>query len=262
MHATTFENIPSRARAWSFMDLALGQEPTVGVRTAEPRFGATVCLWMALILALNGARWVAGFRPVLLSTAVERGVQRVEAARKGEVGDELVRKAIRTQRDTLPFWRVVFLFGDFVIEPFTLALRAIVVAIGFTAIAAMTGRRFQFERALSESAWIQGWWVLGLAVRVGLSAWLRRGEDDLDTSLGLFLPPGTYHAAVWLMLRQFDVFALLGWVSLASAGWRRGQANLFTAVVLCSVLGLFEMSQRAAAGLVLGSVMRLSLIAS
>jgi hypothetical protein len=246
------------------MDLALTQEPTptVGARTFEPQFGAILCVWIVLVLALNGARWTAGSRPVFLSAAVERGVQRVEAAGKGEVGDELVRKAIRTQRDTLPFWRVVFLFGDFVIDPLTLALRAIMIAIGFTAIAAMTGRAFQFERALSESAWIQGWWVLGLAVRVGLLVWLRRGEDELDTSLALFLPPGAYHAAVWLMLREFDVFALLGWVSLAAASWRRGQANLLTAVVLCSVLGLSEMSLRTALGLVLGSVMRLSLNAS
>ncbi|APW63630.1 hypothetical protein [Paludisphaera borealis] len=244
------------------MDLAPPRESTGGRSTAELRFGAILCVWMVLILALNGARWIAGFRPVLLAVAVERGVQRIEADGKGETGDDLVRKAIRTQRDSLPFWTVVFVFGDFVIEPFALVLRAVCVAIGFTAIAAMTGRPLQFERALSDSAWIQGFWVLGLAVRVGLLVVLRRGEDDLDTSLGLLLPPGTYPAATWLMLRECDVFALLGWVSLATSGWRRGDANLAAAVVLCSGLGFFEMSLRTAVGLVLGSAMRLSLIAS
>ena len=244
------------------MDLALGSEAIVGGRTTEARFGAVLCVWMVLIVALNGARWIAGFRPVLLAAAVERGVQRIETAGQGEMSDDLVRKAIRTQRDSRPFWSVLHAFGDFVIDPCAPVLRAVGVAIGFTAIAAMTGRRLQFERALAESAWIQGYWVLGLAVRVGLLVWLRRGEDDLDTSLGLLLPPGTYPAATWLMLRQCDLFALLGWSSLAVAGWRRGDANLAAAVFLCSTLGLFEISLRTVVGLVLGSAMRLSLITS
>lgn len=247
---------------WSFMDLAPGTVGTVGGRKTEARFGAVLCVWMVLIVALNGARWIAGSRPVMLAAAVERGVQKIEAAGQGEMSDDLVRKAIRTQRDARPFWSVLHAFGDFVIDPCALALRAVGVAIGFTAIAAMTGRRLQFERALSDSAWIQGCWVLGLAVRVGLLVWLRRGEDELDTSLGLFLPPGTYPAATWLLLRECDVFALLGWASLALAGWRRGDANPAAAMLLCSTLGMIEIGLRTAVGLVLGSAMRLSLAAS
>jgi len=244
------------------MDLALPRESTGGRSTAEPRFGTILCAWMILIVALNGARWVAGFRPVVLAGAVERGVQRIEADGKGEMGDELVRKAIRTQRDSLRFWSVVFLIGDFVIEPFAPVLRAVVAAIGFTAIAAMSGRPIRFEQACSDCARLQGFWVLGLAVRVGLMIGLRRSEDDLETSLGMFLPPGTYPAATWLMLRECDVFALLGWASLAASGRRRGDANPFAAVVLCAGMGLLEMGLRGSAGLVLGSAMRLSLAAS
>ena len=243
------------------MDLALGTDAIVGGRTTEPRFVAVLCVWMSLIVALNGARWIAGFRPVLIAAAVERGVEKIEAAGRGETSDDLVRKAIRTQRDARPFWSVLHAFGDFLITPCMLAARAVIVAIGFSAIAAMTGRRLQFERALSDSAWIQGYWVLGLAVRVGLLFWLRRGEDDLDTSLGLLLPPGTYPAATWVLLRECDVLALAGWGSLALSGWRRGDANLVAAVFLCSTLGCFEIGVRTAVGLVLGSAMRLSLAA-
>jgi hypothetical protein len=243
------------------MDLALGSDAIAGGRTAEARFGAILCAWIALFVALDGVRWLAGFRPVMLAAAVDHGVEKVEAAGQGETSDDLVRKAIRIQRDSRPFWSVLHAFGDFVIDPGALALRAVGVAIGFTAIAAMTGRRLQFGRALSDSAWIQGYWVLGLAVRVGLLVWLRRGEDDLDTSLGLLLPPGTYPAATWLLLRECDLFALLGWACLALSGWRRGDANLAAAVLLCSTLGLFEIGLRTAVGLVLGSAMRLSLAA-
>jgi hypothetical protein len=244
------------------MDLALPRESTGGRSTAEPRFGTILCAWMLLVVALNGARWVAGFRPVVLAAAVEHGVHRIEADGKGEMGDEIVRKAIRTQRDSLPFWSVVLLIGDFAIEPFALALRAVAAAIGFTAIAATTGRPIRFERAASDCARLQGFWVLSLAVRVGLMIGLRRGEDDLETSLGMFLAPGTYPAATWLFIRECDVLALLGWASLAAAGRRRGDANLVAAVVLCAGMGLVETGLRAAAGLVVGSAMRLSLAAS
>lgn len=231
-------------------------ESNVGGRTAEPRFGTILCVWMLLIVALNGARWVSGFRPVLLSAAVERGVRRIENDAAGEMSDAIVRKAIRTHRDSLPFWSVVYLIGDFVIEPAALTLRALAAAIGFTAIAATTGRPIQFERACSDCARLQGFWVLGLAVRVGLMIGLRRGDDELETSLGMFLAPGTHPAATWLLLRECDVFAMVGWASLAAAGRRRGDANLAAAVALCATLGLVETGLRASAGLVVGSAMR------
>jgi hypothetical protein len=78
----------------------------------------------------------------------------------------------------------------------------------------------------------------------------------------MFRAPGTYPAATWHLLRECDVFALLGWAALAEAGRRRGDANLFAAVVLCATMGLVETGLRAAAGLVVGSAMRLSLAAS
>ena len=71
---------------------------------------------------------------------MEKGAARVESLGIGEIGDDLIRKSIRTQRDTLPFWTVLAMLGDFLVEPVSLAVRALAVATAFGALAALTGR--------------------------------------------------------------------------------------------------------------------------
>ena len=215
---------------------------------------------MALVVVINGARWIGGFPTGMLSQGVERGVARAETRARGEVGDEIIRKAIRTQRETLPFWSALAGIDDFLIEPALLAVRAVAVATLFTAAAAVMGRTVQYDRALVQCAYAQGFWVLGLAARLALLIALRRGEDDIETSLALVLAPGSYRAPLWLVLRQLDLFALLGWAAMARAGWRRGDAPLMVAVAICAGLGLVELGVRVAAGLLVGASIRLSLM--
>ena len=150
------------------------------------------------------------------------------------MGDDLVRKAVRLQQATRPFWTTLALIGDFVVAPWPRALRSLAAAALLGSLAALVGRPPGFAAALAENAEAQGFWVSGLAVRVALAIALRRTEAD--TSLALVLPPGSYPAAAWAALRQLDAFALLGWAALARSAWRRGQANLATAVLVC--LGL------------------------
>jgi hypothetical protein len=215
---------------------------------------------MALVVALNGARWMGGFPTGLLAQGVEQGVAQAESRAKGEVGDEIIRKAIRTQRETLSFWSALAVIDDFLIEPALLGFRAVAAATLLTAAAALMGRSLQYDRALVECAYAQGFWVMGLAVRLALLILLRRGEDEVETSLALFLPPGSYPAPLWLILRQLDLFALLGWVVMARAGWKRGDAPLIVAVAICASLGLLELGVRVATGLLIGASIRLSLM--
>jgi hypothetical protein len=229
-----------------------------GHGAAAPRVGPTLAAWMALAVALQGVVWAAGFRPVALGVAVETGAARAESRGIGEQGDDVIRKAIRLQRDSLTFWTTLALLGDFVVEPLSLALRAVVVAVLLSGLAALAGRPVGFGPALAECAAAQGFWVLGLAVRVGLMVALRRGE--VETSMALALPPGTHPAALWVASRQVDAFALLGWLALARGGWRRGQVNLATALLLCGMLWLGESAARIAGTLVAEAGMRLTLI--
>jgi hypothetical protein len=223
-------------------------------------FGTVLLIWMALVVALNAVRWAGGFPSGMLAEGVEQGVARVEIQANGEAGDETIRKSIRTQRATLSFWSALAAIDDFLIEPLFLAARAVTVATLFTAAAALTGRTPQYDRALVECARAQGFWVLGLATRLGLMIVLRRGEADVETSLAIFLPAGTYPAALWMVLRQLDLFALLGWGSLAIAGWKRGDAPLFATASICAGSGVLELGIRVAVGTVLGAAMRLSLM--
>jgi hypothetical protein len=150
------------------------------------------------------------------------------------------------------------LLDDFAAEPLALAVRATLAATLFSSLAALTGRPAGFDRALAACAAAQGFWVLGLAVRVVLMLALRRG--DVETSLALLLPPGSYPAPAWVALRQADAFALLGWAVLARGGWRRGQVNLATAVLVCALLALGEAALRTGATLVIEAGMRLTLL--
>ena len=106
---------------------------------------------------------------------------------------------------------------------------------------------------------IQGFWVLGLATRLALLIGLRRPETEIETSMALFLTPGPQPAAFWVLLRQLDFFTIIGWIALARQGWRRGEASLPTSALICGGLGLFEIGLRAAAGLLMGAAIRLSL---
>lgn len=236
---------------------AVGLERTD--RAAEPhRFGPVLALWVAAAVVIQGGLWLGGFRTTDLTTAVDQGAARVEALGVGEVGDDLILKAIRSQHKTLPFWTVLAFLGDFLAEPTALAARAVVAATAFSAVAALRGRVIGFDRALGGCAAAQGFWVLGLAVRAALMVGLRRG--DVETSAALFLPPGAYRALVWLGLRQLDAFVLLGWAALALGARRRGQVGWPEAVVLVVGLGLAEAAVRVGLGLLMGAAIRLAVM--
>src|SRR5947209_15687567 len=96
--------------------------------------------------------WVSGARSSALAEAVEFGAGRVETRGIGEVGDDVIRKAIAIQQNTTSFWTVLALFGDFVVEPLSLALRAGTVAVLFGGIALLRGRPGAFSVAFSGCA--------------------------------------------------------------------------------------------------------------
>src|SRR5262245_55383284 len=205
-------------------------EAAIGI-PESPRFGRFLALWSALVVLLNGVIWIGGFRAAVLSEAVERGAAHVEVRGIGELSDDLIRRAIQIQHETLPFWATLAWLGDFLVSPLILAGRAVAVATVFAAAAALVGRPVRYELALAECSAAQGIWVLGLAVQVALLVALRRA--DVETSLTLLLPSGRYPAPLWLALHQLDLFAVVGWGVLAWGGWHRGQLNAAAAVGLC-----------------------------
>ena len=105
-----------------------------------PSFGPLLLVLMALTVAIHGSLWVTGFRDNGLNAAVEQGAARAESLKIGEVGDDLIRKAVRTQHETLPFWKVLAFLEDFLAEPMGMAVRALAVATSFAAAAALVGR--------------------------------------------------------------------------------------------------------------------------
>lgn len=241
--------------------LAVNQDPshpkTAKTASDSLRFGPLLAIWMALTVLINGGLWAAGFRAGALSAAVEQGAAEAESQGIGVLGDDLIRKAIRTQHDTLPFWTILTFIGDFLIEPLVLALRALSAATAFSAVAALLGRGIDYNKALSDCTLVQGFWVLGLAVRAALMVAFRRG--DIETSAALFLPPGAYPALLWLSLAQLDIFAMMGWAALAIGAHRRRQAGWTLALTLTLVLALSESFVRVALGLGMGAAMRLSI---
>jgi hypothetical protein len=220
--------------------------------------GARLALWVALVVGLEGLLWLSGGKTLALAEAVEQGAARVESRSFGEVSEDQVRKAIRTQNATLPFWSTLAWIGDFVVEPLSLAVRAAAVAALLSTLAALVGRPARFGEALGGCIAVQGFWVLGLAVRVALTFALRGAEAD--TSLALAIPHGIDSALAWLAARQVDVFALWGWAAMTLGGWRRGQANLAVAFLVCALVALGEAALRVGFALVVGAGMRLTLL--
>ncbi|HEY2158258.1 MAG TPA: hypothetical protein VGH33_21695 [Isosphaeraceae bacterium] len=217
-----------------------------------------LALWVILTVGLEGLQWSSGAKSLALSKAVQQGAAQIERRAFGEVSEDQVRKAMRTQNATLPFWTTLALIGDFLIEPLSMAARPLAVATLLSILAALVGRPARFGAALGACLTVQGLWVLGRAVRVALT--LALGLDEAETSLALALPPGTNSAMALLAARQADAFALWGWAAMALGGWRRRQANLAVAFLVCALVALGEAALRINVALMVGAGMRLALL--
>ena len=221
---------------------------------AELQPGRELAIWMMVMLVLGALPWVTGFQERALSQAVEAGSARAERRGIGEVRDDQIRKAVKAQQDTQPFWKTLWLLGDLLLEPLAMALRTLGIAITFSAVAALAGRSIGFEPAFDDCARSQSYWALGLAVRVSLMLIL--GRNEVDTSLALVWTGGKITALSWLMMRQVDVFAILGWMSMARGGWKRGQVSLALAITVCVLYALMEAGTRVALEAAIGAVIR------
>lgn len=224
----------------------------------NPQWGMILAIWMTATIVLNGIVWTTGVKDYNLADAVERGAGKVEQRSKGEESEDVIRKGIKLQRDTLKFWTVITLIGDFFFAPLALFVRPLMVAIAFSAVAAASGRGVRYPVVMSDCVNWQGVWVLGSAVQVVLMLALRRSH--IETSILLLLPAGEYSANTWVMLRQFDCFAFLGWMGMASSGWQRGQTNWFMAILVCLFLWAVEMTILSSASLLVNLGMRSSLM--
>ncbi len=220
--------------------------------------GPILAGWIALTVLMQASLWVAGARGTEVSSAVEEGAGRAESRGVGEQPDDVVRKAIGLQRDSRVFWSALEILGDLGFEPLGLILRASLAAVAFAGIAAMTGRPIGFSRGLAACSAAQGFWVLGLAVRLGLTLFLKRPE--IETSAALLLGPGEHQAAEVVVMRQLDAFALMGWLAIAWGGVRRRQVGPVSAFLICGTLWMSESVMRMMAALVVGAGMRLSLL--
>ena len=226
----------------------------------KTNWGMILAIWMVAIIVLHGIVWTTGVKDYDLAEAVERGAARVETRQKGEESEDVIRKSINLQRDTLPFWTVIALIGDFLFAPLAMFVRPLMVAVTFSAAAALTGRKVRFPTVMFDSVAWQGVWVLGLAVQVVLMLVLRRSH--IETSLLLLFPPGDYTASIWVMLRQLDCFAMLGWLGMAASAKQRGQANWVTAVLVCLSLWAMEVLIWSSVSLVVNLSMRSALMPS
>jgi hypothetical protein len=215
-------------------------------------------VWIALLLAIQAGSWSSGFRPAVIASAIDEGSARVETQSLGEVEDEVVRKAIQTQRATLAFWSTLVGLGDFLVDPLFLVIRASLVSVAFASLAALRGKPIQLGRTLDESARLQGFWVLGPAVQLALMVLLRRTQ--VETSAVLLLAPGEHPGWLWAVLSQFEAFVLLGWVGLVAAAVGRGQARVVGAVLVALSLWTLELAIRVGGSLVVEAGMRVAIL--
>jgi hypothetical protein len=216
--------------------------------------GPSLAAIMGAIVLIQAVAWGSGVRGGGLAEAVERGAARVEVRSAGEVAEADIRRVIDDQRDTLRFWATLAAVGDFVFEPLAPALRAILAASSFSAVAALRGRPIRFDPALRGAVTAQWFWVLGMAVHVALMVAV--GLPGAETSATLLLPPGSYPAGAWIALRQVDLFVILGWMAVARSGWRLGLVGLGSASLTCGVLWALESMLRLGAALTCGAAMR------
>ncbi|MEW4569495.1 hypothetical protein AB1L88_16645 [Tautonia sp. JC769] len=220
--------------------------------------GPTLAAIMTAILVIQATAWASGLRGRTLAEAVERGAARVEELSVGEVAEAEIRRAIEVQRSSLRFWAVLAAVGDLVVEPLIPALRALLAASGFAAIAALSGRPVRYAEALAGAAEAQWFWVIGLGVRLGLMIWL--GRPEVETSVALWLPAGSYPASSWMAARQLDLFALVGWIAVGWSGRRLGLVGPASATGICVLLWGIESLLRMGTATLCGAAIRVTLL--
>jgi len=233
------------------------KSPTVNDNETPP-WGRWIAFFIVLTAVLNSVPWLLGYRQLGIATAVEQGAAKVEQRMLGEDSPDVVREQIELQRDSLKFWTVVALIQDFLFGPLVLVFRAGIVAVAFSALAAVSGRRPRLPIVMSDTVRWQGMWVVGFAVRAALTLVLDRG--NVDTSIAVFLPAASFSATTWTTLQQLDMFGLVGWLGMAWSGWRHQQANVVTALLICIVLAAIEISLFASGSLLINLSMRLTLL--
>lgn len=217
-----------------------------------------------MVVVLNGCLWLTGVRDFNLATAVEQGAARVEERYRGEETEDVIRKEIQLQRDTLTFWTTLQALADFVIAPVALFFRPLFVAIVFSGWAALTGRPVRHVHTMAECVRWQGVWVLRLLVCVVLMLLFRRAA--IDTSVLVLLPAGMISeggmlsAPRWAMLRQLDLFAMAGWLGMAWSGYRQRQSNLPVALTVCIIVAALEAALWASGALLVNLGARVSLM--
>jgi len=227
-------------------------------KSDAPAWGGLLISWMALAVVFNGLLWITGVRDFELAEAVEQGAARVEERSRGQDSEDVIRKEIQLQRDTLPFWTTLRLLADFLIAPLALALRPLFVSISFSGVAALTGRPVRYAHMMADGVRWQGVWVLRLAVHVVLMLVFWR--SSVESSVLMLFPQGVLSAPRWAVLRQLDLFALMGWLGMAWSGCRQRQANLFMALLICAILAVLEAVLWASGSLLLNLGMRLTLM--
>lgn len=232
-------------------------EATEPADPTAPRYGEWLAAWLAVLVLAHASLWVSGHRQRTLERAVEQGVARVERwAEAEDLKESQIRQAIRTQRETLPFWETLWLLADFLLEPAGLVLRAVLATVVLASLAALMGRPPAFGQALAANVRFQVFWVVAVVVQALLAnAQLGSG----DTSLALLAPPAEYPASVWLTLKQLDLYALAGWFAIGLTAWRRRQAHPVVAALAVGALAAMEIALRVAVLIMIGASMRLTI---
>ena len=216
-----------------------------------------LAVWMSLVVILNGIIWTTGVPDYDLAEAVEKGAARVEQRSVGEDSEDVVRKSIQLQRDSLSFWTVIRAVGDFLGGP---------VMDCFTGIGRGRG-----AECGGGGQWPAGAVSGGDEAMRGLAGCVGSGTDS--PSCAHAGPPSVGYrdlrrapvaaarlaAREWVLLHQIDCFAMIGWLGMAWSACRRGQTNLYVALLTCFVVAAIEAPIRGSFWLLVNLGMRLTI---
>ena len=192
---------------------------------------------MSLVVILNGVVWTTGVPDYDLADAVERGAARVEERSVGEENEDVVRKSIQLQRDSLSFWKVITLVGDFLVEPLWIGFAGV---FGSGGVERCGGDQWPAGPVSGRHAG-----MCGLARCVGVGAGGPRRPDVGVASIRrstrrscCCCPHACTRRANGSSLQQIDCFALIGWLGIAWGACRRGQTSLLAALLTCLLVAV------------------------
>ena len=202
-------------------------------------YGWTLATLLAMVTLIGYVEVQTGLIDHVVDERTEQSLAQLEES-QGHLIDRIeLRDRMESIRKSGAFNKLLFRLGKIVLTPSYWLASFLIIASMLYAVVALTGRKPEYQTLMSICVY-SGFVVLFAAV-VRIAMVLSYRTTEVDTSLGMLVPPGTASPLV-----AVDPFRIWFWVLVAIGLTVTRQLSRRMAIVCCVLMGLLASGVRIA----------------